>query len=191
MPRVVVTDQAFGGVERERAVATGLGAEFAEHDCRDEQQTRDAVRGADVALVNFAPVTESVLAAMAPGATVVRYGIGYDNVDVDAARRLGVAVANVPDYGSDTVADHAVAALLSLLRRLPEYDRRIRTDGWCRLTDVGTLVGFASSTVGLIGTGRIGMAVATRLRAFGIQVLAHDPYAGNLGPDRPSRLTLP
>jgi D-3-phosphoglycerate dehydrogenase / 2-oxoglutarate reductase len=135
------------------------------------------VAGAQVAFVNFAPITEEVLAALAPGAVVVRYGIGYDNVDVDAARRIGVSVANVPDYGTATVADHAVACLLALLRRLPAYDRAIRADGWVTPTGLGSLPGLASTTVGLVGIGSIGLAVESRLRPFGITVLAHDPYA--------------
>jgi D-3-phosphoglycerate dehydrogenase len=130
-----------------------------------------------VAFVNFAPITGAVLERLAPEALVIRYGIGVDNVDLDAARRLGVSVANVPDYGSDTVADHAAASLLALLRRIPHYDRAIREDGWTRPTDVGPVAGFGSTTVGLVGTGRIGLALASRLARFGMQVVAHDPYA--------------
>ena len=175
--RVVVTDQSFGGVERERAAADAAGAGFAEHSCTDEAATVEAVRGAAVALVNFAPVTRAVLEAMAPGATVIRYGIGVDNVDLDAAREVGVQVANVPDYGSDTVADHAAACLLALLRKLPRYDAAVRERGWMSATELSPLPGFRSTTVGLIGTGRIGLALHARLAPFGFTVIAHDPYA--------------
>jgi len=177
MSRVVVTDQAFGCVEREARTAEAFGADFAEFQCQTEADTKAAVAGASVVFVNFAPMTAAVLASLATGATVIRYGIGYDNVDVDAARELGVQVANIPDYGSDTVADHTVACLLTLLRRLPEYDRRVRAEGWVAPASVGPLPGFASSTVGLVGTGRIGLAVAARLRPFGFTVLAYDPFA--------------
>lgn len=176
-PRVVVADQAFGQVAHERAAAERFGAAFAEHHCTDEAQTVDAVRDADVVFLNFAPMTRPALAALAPGATVIRYGIGYDNVDVAAARELGVRVANVPDYGTETVADHAVACLLALLRRLPVYDHAIRAAGWVGPADVGALPGLAAATVGLVGTGGIGLAVRERLRPFGCAVLASDPYA--------------
>jgi phosphoglycerate dehydrogenase-like enzyme len=176
--RVVVTDHAFGGLAAEAAVAERFGAEFVPYQCRTEAETVEAAAGATVLLVNFAPVTARVLRSLAPGATVIRYGIGYDNVDVDAARQAGVSVANVPDYGSDTVADHTVACLLALLRKLPAYDRRVRDDGWCAPRDLGPLPGFEDTTVGLIGLGRIGLAVHKRLSAFGIRVLAYDPYAG-------------
>ncbi|UED84447.1 C-terminal binding protein [Streptomyces profundus] len=176
-PRVVVTDQAFGQVHHERATAERFAATFAEHRCADEPGTVEAVRGADVAFVNFAPMTRPALAALAPGATVIRYGIGYDNVDVDAARELGVRVANVPDYGTGTVADHAVACLLALLRRLPAYDRAVRANGWAAPSDVGPLPSLTATTVGLVGTGQIGLAVRERLRPFGCRVLASDPFA--------------
>jgi len=177
MSRVVVTDHAFAGVVAESGVAERFGATFFVYQCVTEAETIGAVTGADVVLVNFAPITEAVLRVMAPGATVVRYGIGYDNVDVEAARELGVAVANVPDYGSDTVADHAAACLLMLLRKLPHYDRTIHVNGWCPPTSLGSLPGFPSTTVGLVGTGRIGRALNARLQAFGFTVVAHDPYA--------------
>lgn len=175
--RVVVTDQWFGGVEREARTARRFGAQFSEHACRTEDETREAVAGASVVFVNFAPMTRKVLQALASGAVVIRYGIGVDNVDVEAARELGVAVANVPDYGSETVADHAAACLLALLRRLPQYDNTIRSEGWCSPTSIAQIPGFSSVTVGLVGTGRIGLALHARLQPFGFQVIAHDPYA--------------
>lgn len=177
MSRIVVTDHAFVDTAQEEAVAAGLGAELSVHQCTGPEETTEAVRGADVALVNFAPMGAEQLAAMAPGATVVRYGVGVDNVDVAAAERLGVQVANVPDYGVDTVADHAAALLLALLRRLPVYDRGIREDGWVPPGRVGPLPSFPTMTIGLVGAGRIACSLADRLRPFGFRVLATDPYA--------------
>lgn len=174
--RVVVTDQAFGSVEREEALAAQFGASFGSFQVHTEADAREAVAGADVAFVNFAPMTRDVLAAMAPGAVVIRYGIGYDNVDVEAARELGIAVCNVPDYGADTVADHAVTLLLGLLRKVKQLDSRVRSDGWLLPGDLGSMPGFSQTTVGLVGTGRIGRAVAARLRPFGFTIIAHDPY---------------
>ena len=176
MTDVVVTDQAFGGVERERAVALKHGCSFEEHQLKEEHETAEAVAGARVVFANFAPITRRVLAALAPGAAVIRYGIGVDNVDITAARELGVAVCNVPDYGADTVADHTAALLLAVLRRVDVYTQAIRRDGWIAPADAGPIRGFAESTVGLIGTGRIGRAVAARLMPFGFRVVAYDPF---------------
>jgi D-3-phosphoglycerate dehydrogenase / 2-oxoglutarate reductase len=115
---------------------------------------------------------------MAPGATVIRYGIGVDNIDVDAARQLGVRVSNVPDYGVDTVADHATTLILGALRKVGTFDRAVRAQRkWVEPASLGEITEFASSSVGLIGTGRVGCAVAARLAPFGFTVIASDPFA--------------
>lgn len=174
--KVVVSDQAFGNVTREEAAALRFGATFEAYQCASEAETKEALAGADVAFVNFAPITRPVLEAMAPGGLVIRYGVGYDNVDVASARELGISVSNVPDYGADTVADHAVTCILSLLRKVKLLDSRIRSDGWLRPNDLGSMPGFSQTTVGLVGTGRIGRAAAARLKPFGFTILASDPF---------------
>lgn len=175
--RLVVTDMTFPDDAAERRAAAEAGASYERFNCVTEAETAEAVRGATVALVNFAPVTDTVLAAMAPGATVVRYGIGTDNIDLAAAAARGVRVANVTDYGSDTVADHAAAMLLALLRKLPGYHAAVARDGWGTPSDLAPVRALSDTTVGLIGTGRIGRALAARLAPFGITVLGYDPYA--------------
>lgn len=173
---IVVTDQAFGNVDRERELAERLGAHFSSHQCRTEDETIAVVADAAVVLVNFAPITRRVLDSMKPDSVIIRYGIGYDNVDVAAAAERGIRVCNVPDYGADTVADHTVASLLTLLRKINLLDRAVRERGWLQPGELGPLPGFADTTVGLVGTGRIGRAVAARLQPFGFKVIAYDPF---------------
>lgn len=175
--RIVVTDHAFDDVHFERDIAEELDAHFEVFDAHTEDAAVAAVSGADVALVNFAPMNERVLSAMNDGGVVVRYGIGYDNVDLDAAGRLGISVCNVPDYGGDTVADHAVTLVLMLLRKVTQFDRIVTAGDWVSATHFAPILASTSTTVGLLGTGRIGMAVAARLAPFGFTVIAYDPYA--------------
>lgn len=190
--RVVVLDEAFGNVDAEHTVAAAHGAAFERFQCRTADDARAAAAGADVAFVNFAPVDASVIGVLAPGALVIRYGVGYDNVDLAAAQAAGVRVANVPDYGVDTVADHTVALLLAGLRRVVEYDHTIRRDGWVGPTGLGPVRSLAETTIGLIGTGRIGLQVAARLAPFGCTVQAHDPYApAAVFGERLTRVELP
>jgi D-3-phosphoglycerate dehydrogenase / 2-oxoglutarate reductase len=176
VPRVVVTDHAFDAVAREHAAAEAFGADFEVFHCRTEHETLAAVTGAAAVLVNLAPITRRVLEALAPGAVVIRYGVGYDNVDTAAAAELGVAVANTADYGTETVADHSAALLLGLLRRVRLFDEAVRADGWSAPLRFGDIASFADLTVGLVGTGRIGLALADRLRPFGFRLIAHDPF---------------
>ena len=175
--RMVITDHNFAGEDFERAAAEQLGADFQVYDAATEADAEAAVRDADIALVNFAPMTETVLGAMNPGAVVIRYGIGYDNVDLDAATRLRIRVCNVPDYGADTVADHTVTFVLTLLRKIQQFDGAVRRGEWPSATELAPIRSMAETTVGLLGTGRIGQAVARRLAPFGFAVIAYDPYA--------------
>ena len=176
MSRIVVIDHTFPGLPVAEAVAAKTGAELTVHQkAGDEAALAAAVSGADAVLVQYAPMTRNVLSAMSLGSLVVRYGIGVDNIDVDAAAELGVHVAIVPDYGTDVVADHATAMLLALCRRLPWYDGQVRARGWYDAADVGPLPSLAASTIGLLGGGHIARAVADRLRPFGCRVIAYVP----------------
>lgn len=107
---------------------------------------------------------------------IVRCGVGYDNVDIKAAGENGIAVCNVPDYGTEEVADHAVMLLLAIARRLIPCSDDIRSGGW-QPNHVFGAPRLRGKTVGLIGCGRIGTATALRLKAFGLRVLFYDPFA--------------
>ena len=106
---------------------------------------------------------------------VVRAGVGYNNVDLEAASRHGVVVCNVPDYGTEEVADHAIMFLLALARRLVPCHEAIRAGTWHYQTAVGT-PRLRGKTLGLIGCGRIGTATALRAKALGLDVVFYDPY---------------
>ncbi|KGT95897.1 dihydrofolate reductase [Erwinia typographi] len=177
--KLVVTDQAFGNTRHEQAAAQAEAADFAEYQCRSEEETRSAVQGAHVVLNNFAPLTRRVLEVMAPGAVVIRYGVGVDNVDLIAAKDLGVRVCNVPDYGIDEVADHATAMTLALVRKLNRYDAGIREGEWKIDRMVDGVRSLRETTVGLIGLGRIARSYATRMAVFGCRITGYDPFVND------------
>jgi len=106
---------------------------------------------------------------------VVRAGVGYNNIDLDAATRHGVIVCNVPDYGTEEVADHAIMFLLALARRLVPCHEAIRAGTWHYQTAIGT-PRLRGKTLGLIGCGRIGTATAVRAKALGLDVVFYDPH---------------
>lgn len=106
---------------------------------------------------------------------VVRAGVGYNNIDCDAASRHGVVVCNVPDYGTEEVADHAIMFLLALARHLVPSHLAIRAGGWDYQTAIGT-PRLRGKTFGVVGCGRIGTATALRARALGLDVVFYDPY---------------
>ncbi|TQX84107.1 MULTISPECIES: C-terminal binding protein [Rhizobium] len=107
---------------------------------------------------------------------VVRYGVGYEKIDLAALDSAGIPFANNPDYGTEEVADHAIAMIMSLHRRLWEHDARARgyTSGW-QIHSLTPLSRSNEATVGVVGVGRIGTAVVNRLKPFGFRVLGYDP----------------
>lgn len=175
--KVVVTDATFPALAAEEAAARAQGAVFERHACRTAEEVAQAVRGADVAVVQFAPLTGAAIAGLAPGARAIRYGVGYNNFDLPALNAAGVPAAYVPDYCTDEVADHTAAAILTLLRKLIPLDAQVRAGGWNVVAVTRPLPAFRDTTVGFLGLGRIAQEVHRRLSSFGFRFIAADPYA--------------
>ncbi len=170
--KVVVTDYTFPDLAQEQAAA---GADFTAHQCKTAAEVAIAVAGADVAVVQFAPFGTAAAAAVKPGATVIRYGVGYNNIDMAACRAHGLRVGYVPDYCADEVADHTAAAALTLLRKLTPMDASVRRGEWAAVRIAKPMKPFAETRFGFFGLGQIGRAVLGRLKGFGFRFMAADP----------------
>jgi D-3-phosphoglycerate dehydrogenase len=174
--KAVVTDYAFDTLDIERAMIEPLGCELLGQKIgREPQQLIGLVKDADFVITQFAPVNAAVIAAMQKCKVIVRYGIGVDNVDLNAAAAKGIPVCNVPDYCIDEVADHALAMILDLTRKITANAAKVRAGGWGLAVPLQALFVLKSMTVGIVGFGRIGREVANRLRPFKCQVLVSDP----------------
>jgi D-3-phosphoglycerate dehydrogenase len=175
MLKVLVTDTDMPSFEIEEAVLEPLGAQVILAPASDEKTLAAEAADSAAIMAGYAPVGEVVIAAAARGGcrAIVRYGIGYDNVDIAAAERHGIPVANVPDYCSDEVADHTIALLLAHARRIVAADQIVRSGGW----DIpkGNVPRLAGRCLALLGFGRIGRRVAARALTFGLEVAAYDP----------------
>ena len=175
MLKILVTDTDMPSFEIEERVLEPLGAEVKLAPASDEKTLAAEAAGSAAIMAGYAPVGEAVIAAAARGGcrAIVRYGIGYDNVDIAAAERHGIPVANVPDYCSDEVADHTLALLLAHARRIVAAEDIVRSGGW----DIpkGNVPRLAGRRLGLLGFGRIGRRVAARALTFGLDVIAYDP----------------
>ncbi len=175
---VVHTDAAANGdwsIETETLAAAG--ARFVPTRSENEDELIANVRDADAVVVGLAKVSRRVIGELTRTKAIVRYGVGYDSVDIPAATERGIAVCNIPDYCTEEVANHALALLLAVNRRIVQQDAHVRSGGWRggSLAPMGSLYG---ETAGIIGYGRIGRAMAARCRVLGMRVLAADPYAG-------------
>lgn len=173
---VVHTDTATGEeFPVERAMLAEFGADMAATDALDEEGLIAATRDADALLVNRAPITRRVIENLRRCQVIVRKGVGYDVVDVDAATERGIIVCTLPDIWIDEVANQALALLLACNRRLLPLDRSLRAGGWrsYKQTRVGQL---RDETLGIVGLGRIGSALARRAVPLGMEIIAYDPY---------------
>ncbi len=171
---VVATDPLHSDFSGEVDELRAIQAEFRTARCKTEEEVAAACQDADGILVTFAPVGRRALAGMSRCRIIVRTGVGYDTIDVAAATERKVMVANVPDYCISDVADHALALMLCLWRKVVELDAQVRARGWTgMLRPVHRLEG---QVLGIIGLGRIGRAVASRARGFGLRRIASDPY---------------
>ena len=137
--------------------------------------TAEALNAEAIILWQNTKVTERMMAKMVNCRVFVRNGVGYDTVDIDAAARLGIPVCNVPDYGTEEVADHAIALAMAQVRQLFQLNQEAKKLGW-KLHIKDKLRRLSTLTFGIVGLGRIGTACALRAKALGFRVMFHDPY---------------
>jgi len=142
----------------------------------DEADVAKRGREADVLLVfHDIKLTERSIATLTKCKAIIRGGVGFDNVDLKAAGQNGIVVCNVPDYGTEEVADHALLLLLAIARRFRAAEQSVRQGRWDPRVVFGT-PRLRGKTLGLIGCGRIGSAMVPRAKALGLRVVIYDPY---------------
>ena len=157
----------------ERAQLGQIGAELVAARCADRDELIKKAAGAEVIWLEWVPPVDGyVLSALPECRLVMRWGAGYDQIDVRAATELGVAVANAPNYCTENVAEHALALLLAMARGIAVRDAAMHGDGW--RDPAYPHLRLAGRTLGIVGLGRIGRRVAELGAAFGCQVIAHD-----------------
>ncbi|MFE9105029.1 C-terminal binding protein [Actinomadura geliboluensis] len=173
-PLVVITDCDLPGDEPEQILgAAGLRVRRA--SCRTAEEVAEEAGDATALLVQWAPITASVLDRLDRLRFVSRLGIGHDMIDLAGATARGIAVANTPDYCVEEVAAHTIAMVMALARRLPVLDRAVRDGRWSATGDGVGALRPSRATVAVIGFGRIGSLVAAHAAALEFRVVVHDP----------------
>lgn len=173
--KVILTDHGFASIEQEQRMIAAAGGDLVVLQSKDPARLAAACADADALLVQWAPITAEVIAALRHCKVIVRYGIGVDNVDLKAAGARGIPVCNVPDYCIDEVADHALSLALSLARQVPQTDAAVRGGTW-KILPPSPFPSFRSTTFATAGFGRIARAVLERARPFGFKLAAYDPF---------------
>ena len=164
--KVIVTDDRFENYDAEREALAKADAELVVFDCKSKAEVMEAVKDADGVLLNLHTMKSDEIAAMTKCKVISRYGIGYDNVDVDAATAKNIWVARVPAYGADeAVSDQAMALLLDCIRRTTAKHNRIIAGEW-NLMGKYKIHMVKASVIGIIGLGTIGKVMARKLSGF-------------------------
>lgn len=183
--RVLVTDFAWPSLDIEREILGRVGAELVVAETGGEAELIELAPDADAILTNWKTVPEAAVRAAGRCVVIGRYGVGVDNIPVELATELGIVVANVPDFCTDEVADHAMALLLACARRLVPFTSETRSGVWS-LERAPGLPRLGEQVLGVVGFGRIARALVPRARGFGLRVLVYTPRLAAAGAVEPA-----
>lgn len=175
MTKVAITDYTFPDLSVELGILQPHGCEVVSGQCKTTEALIALTSDADHVITQFAPVNADVINAMRRSKIIVRYGVGYDNVDLNAAKAKGIPVCNIPTFCIDEVADHTLGFILSLTRHLRANCGMMVGGKWGLAVPLSAMKALRHLTVGIVGFGRIGQAVAERLKPFKCAMLVSDP----------------
>ena len=174
--KIVVSDCDHESMSIEEKVLKDAGYSMTLHQCKTEEDLINLCKGASSVMNQYAPFTRRVIEALKPDLKqIVRYGVGVNNVDLEAASDHGVQVCNVPDYGMNEVSDHGIAMMMALVRKIVLMNNLVHKNEWDYQKSI-PIFRLSEQTLGVIGLGRIGRLFAKKASAFGFKILGHDIY---------------
>jgi len=173
--QIVITDCDHLSFDEEEQMSARIGAKLSLAQVTREEDLIKACQEADGLIIQYALLTRKVLEVLSKCKVISRYGVGVDTIDIQAATDLGIIVANVPDYCVDEVADQTLSLILGLVRKQVFFYQKIKTHQW-DFQQGRPIHRIRGKILGLIGCGKIGVEVAKRISAFGVRVIAFDPY---------------
>jgi D-3-phosphoglycerate dehydrogenase len=177
-PKVLITESLPLIEEEKRVLEEYADVKLAKSPAEDNLVAE--VGDVDIIMVVYAKITRRIIDSAKKLKGIIRYGIGVDNIDIDAATARGIPIANVPDYCVGAVADHAFALLLALNRKIVIADKIMRTGKymgvWTSPSDKIKGFDLEGKVLGIIGLGKIGRALVHRAKGFCMRIIAHDPY---------------
>ena len=175
-PVIAVTDSVFPSLDPAKNALGRLNPTYRMSKGVTADDILDVARDADAILVTYAKLTRDILSQLTRCRAIGRFGLGVDNIDLAAAKEKGIAVNYVPDYCIREVSDHAMALLLALIRKIPLSNQLVQSGRW-EMPAVVPIRRIEGTVLGLVGFGHIPRLVAPKAQAFGIKVIAFDPFA--------------
>lgn len=187
-PKIIICDCDHNNVDMEKSVFDKAGCGFKWLHCHTEDEVIKECQGAVCFLNQYAPMNEKVFKGVPSLKMIVRYGVGVDNVNLEDADKYGVQICNVPDYGMNEVADHALTLMLACVRKAWLLGNRTKEGAWNYAESI-PVHRLSTLTVGIVGTGRIGSEFAKRVKALGCRIIAFDPNYKSLSRHFPQDIT--
>jgi len=178
-PKIVITDCDHSSVEIEREILSKFKPEFLLAQCKTEDEVIEVAKDADGIINQYAPITRRVIKSLKRCKVITRYGVGVDNIDLEAASDHKIIVANVPDYCVDEVSTHAMALILACARRITLLDGKIRKKEW-DFALAKPIFRTKDKVLGLLGFGKIARMVAQKASGFGFKIIVCDPYVSKI-----------
>ncbi len=175
-PVIAVADSVFPNLDPATAALAKLNPTFRMSKSANAEDILAVAKDADAILVTYAKITRDIIGQLTRCKAIGRFGLGVDNIDLVAAKEKGIAVNYVPDYCIREVSDHTMALLLALIRKVPLSNKLVQAGRW-EMPAVVPIRRIEGTVLGLLGFGNIPRLVAPKAQAFGIKVIAYDPYA--------------
>jgi D-3-phosphoglycerate dehydrogenase len=175
-PVIAVADSVFPSLDPAKAALSHLNPTFRMAKSGNAEDILAVARDADALFVTYAKITREIITQLTKCKAIGRFGLGVDNIDLVAAKEKGIAVNYVPDYCIREVSDHAMALLLSLIRKIPLSNKLVQAGRW-EMPAVVPIRRLEATVLGLWGFGNIPRLVAPKAKAFGMKVIAYDPFA--------------
>lgn len=175
-PVIAVTDSVFPTLDPAKAALARLNPTYRIAKSASADDILAVARDADALLITYAKITREIIDQLTKCKAIGRFGLGVDNIDLPAAKEKGIAVNYVPDYCIREVSDHTMALLLSLIRKVPLSNKLVQAGRW-EMPAVVPIRRIEGTVLGLVGFGHIPRLVAPKAQAFGIKVIAFDPFA--------------
>jgi D-3-phosphoglycerate dehydrogenase len=172
---IAVTDSPFPSLDPAKAALKRVDPELRMAKSASADDILAVARDADAVLVTYAKLPGDLLRELKRCKVIGRFGLGVDNIDIPAAASLGITVTYVPDYCMQEVSDHAMALLLSLVRKVPLSNKLVQSGRW-EVPPVVPIHRLSGRVLGLVGFGNIPRTLAPKAKAFGLRVVTHDPY---------------
>jgi len=189
--KICYLNPTYADLSFEKELLQGTGVELAPSVVNSADEIQRTTKDADAILTAVVPVDANLVANLQKCRVIVRLGVGYEMVDVESCRKKGIQVCNVPDYGTEEVANHAIALLFSVHRRILSYDRNVRNRQWGHVLP-WPIHRLSTLRVGVVGLGKIGSSFARSIKGFVRDVVGFDPFlaADQLGASNVQKMSL-